>query len=156
MMYWHKFSEPRPEAQTHYEFRLVDAEGDEFVYPGVATLAVDSVTLASLQQGISPSTLMRKRADRTLPRSTGTGTSSDDSDAIGATIPPLPATLLSQEMESGRVGAAFDVRRPPAISSELYYLGGRNGTYLPFGGGDGRILSEYEDERGYERRHQRK
>lgn len=50
MMYWHKFSEPRPESQTHYEFRLVDTDGDELRYQTEATLAVDGVTLASLQR----------------------------------------------------------------------------------------------------------
>jgi len=50
MMYWHKFSEPRTESQTSYEFRLVDTDGDELRYQTEATLAVDGVTLASLQQ----------------------------------------------------------------------------------------------------------
>lgn len=48
MMHWHKFSEPRPETQTHYHVRLVDAEGDELSYPVEATLSVDSVSFSAL------------------------------------------------------------------------------------------------------------
>lgn len=48
MMHWHKFSEPRPESQTHYHLRLVDSEGDELPYPTEATLAVDSVSFGAL------------------------------------------------------------------------------------------------------------
>lgn len=48
MMYWHKFSEPRPESQTHYQIRLVTAEGKELSYPVDATLSVDSVSFSAL------------------------------------------------------------------------------------------------------------
>jgi hypothetical protein len=50
MIFWHKFSEPRPEAQTHYEFRVVDAEGDELPYDAEATLQTDNVRFAILQR----------------------------------------------------------------------------------------------------------
>jgi hypothetical protein len=48
MMHWHKFSEPRPETQSQYHIRLVDAEGDELPYPVEATLSVDSVSFSAL------------------------------------------------------------------------------------------------------------
>jgi len=50
MMYWHKFSEPRPESQTDYHIRLVTAEGKELSYPTKATLSVDAVSFSALQR----------------------------------------------------------------------------------------------------------
>ncbi|WP_240145709.1 hypothetical protein [Halococcus salsus] len=48
MMHWHKFSEPRPESQTHHSLRLVTAEGEELSYPTEATLSADSVSFSAL------------------------------------------------------------------------------------------------------------
>ncbi|WP_237713461.1 hypothetical protein [Halococcus hamelinensis] len=48
MMHWHKFSEPRPESQTHHSVRLVTAEGEELSYPTEATLSADSISFSAV------------------------------------------------------------------------------------------------------------
>lgn len=48
VVHWHKFSHVRPESQTHYEFRVVDASGTELAYDAEATLGTDTVSMSKL------------------------------------------------------------------------------------------------------------
>lgn len=45
MIHWHKFSQPVPQEQTQYQFRVVDEEGRELQYDVAATLKVDGAYL---------------------------------------------------------------------------------------------------------------
>lgn len=42
---WHKFSELRPTEQTHYQFRIVDASGNEIVYDDKAIWSVGGISM---------------------------------------------------------------------------------------------------------------
>ena len=50
MFHWHKFSEQRPAEQTHYEIRVVDADGRELYYDSAATLGSESVRMNDLER----------------------------------------------------------------------------------------------------------
>ncbi|MFC7008684.1 hypothetical protein [Halalkalicoccus salilacus] len=47
-IHWHKFSEPREQEQTYYEFRVVDANGEEIPYDKTATLRVEGIRMSKL------------------------------------------------------------------------------------------------------------
>lgn len=48
----HKFSDPRPQDQTYYETRVVDAHGEELVYDKRAPIGSDSVDLQKYEKAI--------------------------------------------------------------------------------------------------------
>ncbi|MFC6835070.1 hypothetical protein [Halomarina ordinaria] len=50
VVHWHKFSDVRDQDQTHYELRVVDAEGRELQYDNKATLGANGVAMADLHR----------------------------------------------------------------------------------------------------------